>query len=617
VVGRAGDIVGELDARTQAIAELVETRGGQLTEALAQRTAELAGRAESASNLLSQAIDGKVGEIEQRFDQARGIIVEALDRKGRDLTEAVARQGIEATRVVTDVRERLSQDVGTLLERLTEANLTLHGVMNRAAENLDLVEKNLGGRTDEARMVLERTLGETRSVTEAMAGQIATLKDSVMGDVSELALRFETQTRTLNDAVHLIGDANRALETTVEERRQALESLAAGLFEKTRSVEGLMNGFTSLIADTLNAAEARARDVGAALTSSADEAMHRVVSQLETMRDTAGTEGQRSAEALRTAQEAMIGEMTRAVSETTARFADATEKMREAARIMQAELEATRGELRRGVLELPEETEKSTANLRRIVTDQLRALSELSSLVGRQNAHLDVSRPSAAPAPRAAAPAPAPAPVAEPSRWEAAPRRPAAAAIAESQWNEPRRAEPAPAPQPPSYGSYARTAPTPAPAPTAEEPAEAGRGGWVSDLLRRASRDEEPAAQSWGRGGAAATSGDNLNALAGDIARGIDDAAYADAWERHDRGERAAFSRRLYTVQGQQTFEEIRRKYQRDADFRTAVDRYVGDFETLLDDAGRSRDPDVARTYLASDTGKVYTMFAHVAGRLG
>ena len=48
-----------------------------------------------------------------------------------------------------------------------------------------------------------------------------------------------------------------------------------------------------------------------------------------------------------------------------------------------------------------------------------------------------------------------------------------------------------------------------------------------------------------------------------------------------------------------------------------AVDRYVADFEALLGEATRtSRDPDTARNYLASDTGKVYTMLAHASGRL-
>jgi hypothetical protein len=46
------------------------------------------------------------------------------------------------------------------------------------------------------------------------------------------------------------------------------------------------------------------------------------------------------------------------------------------------------------------------------------------------------------------------------------------------------------------------------------------------------------------------------------------------------------------------------------------VDRYITDFEKLLADVARTdRDRTVTQSYLTSDTGKVYTMLAHAAGR--
>ena len=107
-----------------------------------------------------------------------------------------------------------------------------------------------------------------------------------------------------------------------------------------------------------------------------------------------------------------------------------------------------------------------------------------------------------------------------------------------------------------------------------------------------------------------------LNALSADIARAIDHEAAVELWARHRRGERNLFTRRLYTMQGQQTFDEIRKKYQRDTEFRAVVDHYVGDFEKLLSEAtGNGKDSRVGDQYLVSDTGKVYTMLAHASGR--
>ena len=97
----------------------------------------------------------------------------------------------------------------------------------------------------------------------------------------------------------------------------------------------------------------------------------------------------------------------------------------------------------------------------------------------------------------------------------------------------------------------------------------------------------------------------------------VDHAAVVDAWDRYYRNERRPFSRRIYKGQGQQTFEEIRRRYAADADFRETVDRYTQEFERVLTDVARDdRDGSLGRSYLISDQGKVYTMLAHAAGRI-
>ena len=97
----------------------------------------------------------------------------------------------------------------------------------------------------------------------------------------------------------------------------------------------------------------------------------------------------------------------------------------------------------------------------------------------------------------------------------------------------------------------------------------------------------------------------------------IDHDAAAELWERYKRGERNVFTRRLYTMQGQQTFEEIRKRYRADREFSQTVDRYIGEFERLLEEVSQGeRGQATARSYLTSDTGKVYTMLAHAAGPL-
>ena len=139
--------------------------------------------------------------------------------------------------------------------------------------------------------------------------------------------------------------------------------------------------------------------------------------------------------------------------------------------------------------------------------------------------------------------------------------------------------------------------------------------------MRRASSDEaqaEPKAKAPETGGRSPGQVvESLNSLSIDITRAIDHEASVELWQRYRAGERNVFTRRLYTLKGQQTFDEIKRKYQGDSEFKRAVDRYMDDFERLLEDVSRNdRDNVMAQNYLTSDTGKVYTMLAHASNRL-
>jgi hypothetical protein len=298
------------------------------------------------------------------------------------------------------------------------------------------------------------------------------------------------------------------------------------------------------------------------------------------------------------------------VETATKRFADATEDMRRTAAAIKGELDLTRAELKRGVVEMPAEAKESTTAIRRAVSEQINALKELSAIVARSGRGPDASEASLRPA----APAPAPRPAEQPRQAQAA-VQPAA---------------PAPAAANPLGDTALRggldTRPRAEPAVRQREPENRSQqqGGWVRDLLSGASREDgaKPAASDAPRTAKPSERSplhvvESLNSLSVDIARAIDHEASIELWNRYRRGERDVFTRRLYTLKGQQTFDDIRRKYQAEAEFRAAVDRYCEDFEKLLKDVARTdRDNIMTQTYLTSDTGKVYTMLAHASGRL-
>jgi hypothetical protein len=145
-------------------------------------------------------------------------------------------------------------------------------------------------------------------------------------------------------------------------------------------------------------------------------------------------------------------------------------------------------------------------------------------------------------------------------------------------------------------------------------PAGGGQDGWLSDLLHRtdAGAGQPP------RGRAPQPPANPLESLSLDIGRLMDRSLAGEMWDRYQRGESKAFTKRLYTPAGQKAFDEVSRKYRADRAFKQTVDRYIAEFERLLDEVARDdRGSQALRGHLTSETGLVYTLLAHAAGRLG
>ncbi len=140
----------------------------------------------------------------------------------------------------------------------------------------------------------------------------------------------------------------------------------------------------------------------------------------------------------------------------------------------------------------------------------------------------------------------------------------------------------------------------------------------MSDLLNRTDA-AGPAQAPRPRAPQQAAASDNpLASLSLDIGRLMDRNLAAEMWDRYQRGESKAFTKRLYTPAGQKAFDEVARKYRADRGFKQTVDRYITEFERLLDEVARDeRGPAMLRSHLTSETGLVYTLLAHAAGRLG
>jgi hypothetical protein len=626
IVGKAEEITDAVSKRTSEMAAVLSDKSGGVLAAITEKGQQFATDVTKATDEAMKSIEDKgfaftrtmldnSAEITRMINSAGEAASNTVNRTFNELHDtaqkAIEQSKVTATTTVSEMLEThnmLRADTTALFERLREANIMLQEVLSGSHANMSALENTLVMRVSEFVTAMTEVTGATGDVTARVEANITDFREitaRVITDLGQLANQFNAHGRDLTSAAEQIDRSNQRTEDTINERRVTLDSLVATLDIRTEDLDQRLKRFSGLLDEALEAASSRARDIARVVSESTAEGSRAINEQYERVHEHAEEERRRSAEAMRSIYDQTTGDTHAMFSDATERFSETVLGMKQMATEMQRalettrsemhrELDATRTELRRGIFELPQETAESAGQMRRVIVDQIEALAELNRIVARHGRNLDAVEPR------------------RPAREEA----PLAAAASRSEL-PPR---PAPRGDVGSFAPAARRAEAPSLSPAASA---ASRTGWLTDLLSRASREEgEPAretAREPQRGPEERSprhSIESLDSLSVDIARMIDHDAAADLWDRYKRGERNVFTRRLYTLQGQQAFDEIRKKYRADREFKLTVDRYIGEFERLLDEVARDdRGQVVARTYLTSETGKVYTMLAHAAGR--
>ena len=510
---------------TNDAARVLATNTRELNALMTERTAEINKLLDDTARPLAGKLSDAHVELERTVETAAERAAEKLRSENQALADALASRTAETLAAVDGARNSLSTGVNELIGRMSASSAKL-GQADRCSQR----EPDQGGHRsdDDHRPVRRRDgkgLADLLQLGAAGRLQHQPAHRTVVGtlrEVASIATRFEEHSRLLTSASQLLSSAQSNLEHTLE-RQSALEDLAVGLVKKSEDLENILKSFENLVGNTLEKAE------GQTLAS---------------------TDKIRAA-------------ITDVVDSATKRFADATEEMRRTASSIKGDLDATRAELKKGVLDMPQEAKESTTAIRRAVGEQIKALKELSDIVAKSGRTIDVSDKGEPQVPRRLVP----------------------------QGRPPER-QPEPAPKPEPAAKIERQ-PEPAPKADAPRPRDGDvrpkTGAWVRDLLSGAARaEDEETDVAVEAPRAPARDASPLGSLSVDIARAVDHEAALDIWRRYRQGERGAFSRRLYTLKGQQTFEDIRRRYQSDATFRGAVDRYCEDFERLLTDISRS-----------------------------
>jgi hypothetical protein len=276
---------------------------------------------------------------------------------------------------------------------------------------------------------------------------------------------------------------------------------------------------------------------------------------------------------------------------TTAKdFQGTVQDMRLAAQQVAKDIESARSELKRSIADLPQETRANADAMRRVIADQITALTALADVVKKQSGNFDLSGPGLQ---------------LQQSRENAKPEASPPAPARSTSLPEPRPFERSafkPAPPAPAVRPQPQDVPRLASKPNGDfrPPAMAEPPPVERDL----SRETESLMQK-------------LNGAARDLVEAIDGSLPGELERRYGAGESHVYTHRLFEERGPMMRRSIRKRYQDEKILRGRVDAYVRLFERLLDTVSETSQGDqLADACLASESGKLYVMLANASGRI-
>lgn len=109
---------------------------------------------------------------------------------------------------------------------------------------------------------------------------------------------------------------------------------------------------------------------------------------------------------------------------------------------------------------------------------------------------------------------------------------------------------------------------------------------------------------------------ESLHSLTVDFNRLVDEEVPDKVWKSFYQGDTTAFTKRFLTQRDRLPVDTIRARYEDDGEFRGYVQRYIRQFEELLDEATeRDHSELLSSTVMTSDVGKVYVLLCTAIGR--
>ncbi|MGO9547115.1 MAG: hypothetical protein ACLPPF_20270 [Rhodomicrobium sp.] len=632
-----------------------------LETALAEKTQSLGTTLADRTSVLQTVLSEHSHQIDTSLAERTQALESILSRRTHtfevSLTERTKQLDATLAQRAQALETSVSQHTGSIRDTLDKHSGSMEHTLARQAAAIERVVSTNSANLQRA---VEELANRSSSGSDALSGQARVLKEvssTLMGQLGGLTKRFEEQGAALISASRTFEVSNSKVDAMMEQRQAGFNKLMESIGSRAVELDRMMNSYSNMLEQSLSQAELRARKVTELLAKDSAEKSQVAIREIERLRQDTQVHTQNAVSELQANFTSLSDQVSNQLTSLSTKFSDTTRVVRDNTRRATVDLESAQNELQRHAKVLPETAKQSATAMRRALQDQLSALDSLSDLSNRHTYASAVSVPEQRNEPprreREALPALPPQdaafspqrsafdysqpPSEKPSWLQNEPMQPSRPYQAEPAQPPSRPFQPEPA-QPPARPFQTEPQHTPAPLPPMafpeSQPSERRTQWSLGDLLARASEDDHtfpekddsyglppmmPPFAPRGASGPLQPESAGLDFSMGDIATCLDERRVLDIWGRLKRGETEVLQQRgLYSRQAQAIVDRVQRRYETDQNFRSVTERYLADFEKMLQDISRA-DPrgTAVQARLGSDDGRIYFVLAHISGRLG
>jgi hypothetical protein len=529
---------------------------------------------------LSGKLEGTGARFAEILDSASSQIITDLSRVRDAFSQGLGQTTLQIT-------GRLEQDSGLMVDRIDRATRELEQASVTTSVKLDDAHRKFSKHVETANTYLADQLSAAAS---GLDERLETISMHLTGKLEMTGARVSER---LDDVTQLVEKSidklNDEMERVLVNRKSALDGLIMDASKRATEIDSVMTSYMNLIEESLASSEARAKDISRIVAEQAAIANRNLEEEIRKLESTSGGQISQAARVLRDQHERAMTAMNEMLSSTATDFQQTAQDMRITAQQVVKDIDQARAELKRAILDLPEETRNNADAMRKVVADQISALSALADVVKRQTGVMDISGPGIS---------------LSRSYRDPSPGKAEGATVPSGTVSAPGQAKDKIDTLEAMTSLRDKVMAELETAPAAPKPAAKSKTKDEVLSLPNLTREMEGMIHK-------------LNVAARDVVEAVDGSLPRDLERQFEAGQRDVYTHRLFEGRGKRLQRAIRERHGSDRLVRGKVDAYVRLFERLLDMMSNSKRGDaLVEACLASEAGRVYVMLAEAAGRI-